>query len=104
MKEAIPHLKKFLESDSYNEKRLAASATKKLSKLYKSECQQHKDDLVNLVIRNKRQIRQYALDALIYLELDEEDLNKMMKVAKYDETYNKERFSNIFCKYKIKVE
>ena len=94
--EAIPFLIDYLESGGPNEKRLAASAIRKLSRGWKQECQAAVPALLSCLNVSAPQARQYALSALAKLELPLEALEQITHVARYDEkAYNRDAAASL---------
>lgn len=71
-KEALPHLEKFLNSDTRNEVRLAASATSKIAEHHPNECLALVKAMTSALKRHDGQARQYILKALNKLHLNDE--------------------------------
>lgn len=89
-KEAINYLIYYLKEGNPNEKRLAASAIKKLSINYKEECRETIPYLINNLKDLGPQVRQYTLKALKELELDKKYLQHIMNIKEKDEKeYNR---------------
>ncbi|MGL6099321.1 MAG: HEAT repeat domain-containing protein [Fusobacteriaceae bacterium] len=72
--QAVPHLAKYLISENLNDKRLAASAVKKLTYYHRINCQSLKDLLMKNFREHDSQVRQYTLKALQNLELSSYDV------------------------------
>ena len=90
-REAVAHLRKFLEDGTANECRLAASAVNKLSKLYPDECKQFVDLLLVNTRHEGAQVRQYSLKALGNFTLPSDSLEGIREIAEDDEKeYNQQ--------------
>lgn len=105
-KEAIGYLKKYLENGTPNEKRLAASAVRKLLPLYKEECYLLKDILIKNINSDKPQIINYTLKTLIkYENITENDFAFLKERYLLEEkNYNLELFEELFRKNNISIE
>lgn len=104
-KDAIIYLKTFLENGNENEKRLAASAVGKLIILYKKECQELKDCLINNLTNEKAQVRNYTLKTLIHYDnITDKDLVLLKeKYLSEEKEYNLKLFEEILKKHKVEV-
>lgn len=104
-KDAIIYLKTFLEDGNENEKRLAASAVGKLIILYKKECQELKDCLINNLNNEKAQVRNYTLKTLKHYDnITDKDLALLEeKYLSEEKEYNLKLFEEILKKHKGEV-
>ena len=104
-KDAIIYIKTFLENGNENEKRLAASAVGKLIILYKKECQELKDCLINNLTNEKAQVRNYTLKTLIHYDnITDKDLVLLKeKYLSEEKEYNLKLFEEILKKHKVEV-
>lgn len=88
-KEALFFLEKYIINGTDNEKRLSASAIRKLATEHnlKPEC----NKLIPLLITNlenpKPQVRQYTLKALLALDINTSHLSFIQKIIKFDDKY-----------------
>ena len=89
--EAIPHLIRYLHNGTINEQRLAASAINKLRSRYKKECQAAIPALLDCLRSSAPQVRQYALNALLHLDVSREALPLFQTIAENDpKEYNRQ--------------
>jgi len=90
IREAIPYLLEFLKNGNNNERRLAASAIRKLTKQNIIETKNAIPHLLNNLSNRAPQVRQYTLSALQHLSLDDSCLYKIKIIAKSnDKEYNR---------------
>lgn len=88
--EAIPYIIRYLETGRVGEKRLAASAIKKLSSRWKNLCNQAIPALLDCLELPAPQTRQYALNALAKLDVPSEALERIRHIAHHDpKAYNR---------------
>ena len=88
----MPHLIQLMGSAQANDRRLAASAVKKLAKEHRSACLAAVPALVGLVQDDAPQVRQYALNALVALKpsLSASDVQRLQVVRTSDpKDYNR---------------
>lgn len=98
--ESIVHIIEYIKDGSVNEKRLAASAIRKLSIYYKDECNKAIEYLIRNLDTTAPQLRQYSLKALKELDLTEEHLLILKKYIKREnKEYNSIIYNEIFIKY-----
>ncbi|WP_051986328.1 hypothetical protein [Clostridium amazonitimonense] len=84
---SIDYIIEYLKKGNTNEKRLAASAIRKLSTNYKEYCNKSIEYLLQNLQHSGAQVRQYSLKALKELDLKKEHLNILkdfMKAEKKD--------------------
>lgn len=88
--EALPYLIGYLKKGASNEKRLAASAVRKLIPYCKDACEGAIPALLACLEDPAPQVRQYAIKALAELDLPEEALELIKRVSQSDEkVYNR---------------
>lgn len=98
--DAIPHLIWYLKHGRTNEKRLAASAIRKLAPKYSAECQATLQPLVACLDDPGPQVRQYILKALLRLRLPPDTLERIRTVQTNDDrVYNRDLAAIILNKY-----
>lgn len=98
--EAIPYLIQYLNKGNGNEKRLAASAIRKLSEKYKEQC----NEAVPYLLRNLQymgpQVTQYSLKALLKLDIPEQSINIIEHIKNNDiKEYNRAIAQEILNNY-----
>lgn len=99
---SIVHIIEYIKEGSINEKRLAASALRKLSGYYKDDCNKAIDYLIKNLDNTAPQLRQYSLKALKELDLSEEHLILLRKYIKREKKqYNIGIYNEIFSKYQL---
>lgn len=84
---AVPLLIGFIKKGGANEKRLAASAIRKLLPYCTEACTAAIEPLVNCLSDPAPQVRQYALNTLVRMRIPQEALSKVRNVAEYDDKY-----------------
>ena len=95
-KEALDYIKRFLQSGTINERRLAASAAQKISKRYNAEARKLVPLLLNNLNNSAPQVRQYSLKALREFDLNASELKKIEFIFQNDEKeYNRLAAENI---------
>lgn len=88
--EAIPYLIRFLATGTTNERRLAASAITKLYRVYPDECKRTKLLLIENLMHEGPQVRQYCLKALLKMELSADEISEIKSISEFDEKeYNR---------------
>ena len=88
--EAIPYLIEYLKNGKNNEKRLSASAIKKLANQNIIEAKKAIPYLLENLSNSAPQVRQYTLSALQFIPLAISDLKKIELIAQTDEKdYNR---------------
>jgi hypothetical protein len=98
--DAIPHLVDYLRGGGPNERRLAASAIRKLAARHRVECQAAVIPLIACLDDPGPQVRQYALKALSALQLTPEALERIRAVqADDDRAYNRDFAAAILRRY-----
>ncbi|MBU3227694.1 HEAT repeat domain-containing protein [Clostridium algidicarnis] len=98
--ENIVHIIEYIKDGNINEKRLAASALRKMSVYYKEDCNKAIDYLMQNLNTTAPQLRQYSLKALKELDLSKEHLLILKKyIQKEDKQYNIIIYDEIFGKY-----
>ena len=102
---AIPKLISFLLYGKGNEKRLAASAIRKLIPKYPDRCQEAVPPLLASLKEPGNQVRQYTLKALLGLKVPSEAIGLLTNMATADVAdYNRELAARIlWVQYKVKV-
>lgn len=98
--EAIPYLIQYLNKGNGNEKRLAASAIRKLSEKYKNQC----NDAVPYLLKNLQhmgpQVTQYSLKALLKLDIPKQSMDIIENIKKNDiKEYNRAIAQEILNNY-----
>jgi|AntAceMinimDraft_10_1070366.scaffolds.fasta_scaffold09481_2 ATP-dependent DNA helicase RecQ len=94
IREAIPYLLEFLKNGNNNERRLAASAIRKLAKQNINESKKAIPYLLNNLSNDAPQTRQYSLNALQYLPLDNNCLVKIRSIAQCDDKEYNRKIAN----------
>lgn len=95
--DAIVPLLEYLVTGKSNEKRLAASAIYKLSRLFEGQCMQAKSFLIKSLGDDHPQVRQYSLKALSQFALDENEINELTSYFKIEsKDYNLNLYKQIF--------
>lgn len=104
-KSAILKLISFLLYGKSNEKRLAASAIRKLTPKYPPRCQEAVPPLLANLKELGNQVRQYALKALLGLKVPSEAIDLLNNIATTDVAdYNRELAARILWgQHKVKV-
>ena len=88
--DAVPKLRVFLRVGTSNERRLAASAIRKLSAAHREACDAAVPDLTGVLDHESPQTRQYALKALAGLTLGASAIARLSEVAEHDpKDYNR---------------
>lgn len=101
-KEAIHYLILYLATGNGNEKRLAASAIRKLTRDFKESCVLAVPYLLANLSHSMPQVRQYTLKALSLLDLSTFDISNIELVAATDsKKYNREAAKIIIEGYKL---
>lgn len=102
---AIPRLINFLLYGRNNEKRLAASAIRKLTPKYPDRCQEAVPFLLANLKEPANQVRQYTLKALLGLKVPSEEINLLNNIAMADAAdYSRKLAARILWEqHKIKV-
>lgn len=103
-KESLFYLERYLKNGTDNEKRLSASAVKKLATEHnlKSECNKLIPLLLDNLSNEKPQVRQYTLKALMSLDVNQSHISYFQNIVKFDnKDYNIElaqSLINLICK------
>lgn len=98
-KEAVKYLQRFLDYGTINERKLAASATQKLSRKFKAETMKLVPSLVNNLSNDDPQVHQYFLKVLKDFELNIDELKKKSFIAENDEKeYNRSAAKDILIR------
>ncbi|HEX8746140.1 MAG TPA: HEAT repeat domain-containing protein [Pyrinomonadaceae bacterium] len=88
--DALPYLIGYLKNGASNEKRLAASAVRKLIPYCKEACEGAVPALLSCLEDPAPQVRQYAIKTLAELDLPEEAIERLRNVSDSDEKeYNR---------------
>ncbi|MDD3322183.1 MAG: RecQ family ATP-dependent DNA helicase [Paludibacter sp.] len=104
-KEAIDYIKRFLDSGTVNERRLAASATQKICKKYKAEAIKLVPSLLDNLNNCAPQVRQYSLKALGTFDLNAIALKKIEFVFQNDDKeYNRLAAESIIKKHSVNIQ
>lgn len=100
--EAIPYLDRYLQFGSSNEKRLAASAIRKLTPYYKDHCEYTVPHLINCLRDPDPQVCQYCLKALLLFEISKHLIPEIQKIFDSDaKAYNRELAQKILTNMKV---
>lgn len=103
-KEALDYIKRFLQSGTINERRLAASAAQKISKRYNAEARKLVPLLLNNLNNSAPQVRQYSLKALREFDLNASELKKIEFIFQNDEKeYNRLAAENILKNSSVSI-
>lgn len=98
--EAIPYLIQYLNKGNGNEKRLAASAIRKLSEKYKKQCNEAVPYLLKNLQHMGPQVTQYSLKALLKLDIPEQSINIIEHIKNNDiKEYNRAIAQEILNNY-----
>jgi hypothetical protein len=102
--EAIPYLDRYLQVGSSAEKRLAASAIRKLTPAYKDQCEHTVPYLINCLSDEAPQVRQYSLKALLPFQIPKHLIPEIQRIFHSDDKdYNRKVAEKILAKMKIKT-
>ncbi len=98
--EAIPYLIQYLNKGNGNEKRLAASAIRKLSEKHKEQCNEAVPYLLKNLQHMGPQVTQYSLKALLKLDIPEQSMNIIERIKNNDiKEYNRAIAKEILSNY-----